>query len=98
MNISWEKPVELQFSDNVRVSVRGPQEALDYLLAIWPTEEGALYMKCKAACMEAIEGVTPVEEARRIFRSAAAEGWDFFVTNRLSQSFLVKLATSPQTA
>jgi Protein of unknown function (DUF982) len=73
MSISWKKPVELQFPNIGRVSVRGPQEALDYLLAIWPTEEGELYMKCKVACMEAIEGVTPVEEACTIFRSAAAE-------------------------
>ena len=73
MSISWKKPVELQFPSSGRVSVRGPQEALDYLLAIWPTEEGELYMKCKVACMEAIAGVTPVEEACTIFRSAAAE-------------------------
>ncbi|WP_426232374.1 DUF982 domain-containing protein [Pararhizobium sp. DWP3-4] len=73
MNISWKKPVELQFADSGKVSVRGPQDALDYLLAIWPTEEGELYLKCKAACMEAIEGVRPVEEACTIFQSAAAE-------------------------
>jgi hypothetical protein len=78
MNISWKIPVELQFPKSGRVSVRGPQEALDYLLAIWPTEEGELYMKCKVACMEALGGVTLVEEARTIFQSAAAEvgiGW-----------------------
>lgn len=73
MNIFWKIPVELQFPRSGRVSVRGPQEALDYLLAIWPMEEGDLYMKCKVACMEALEGVTPVEEARTIFQSAAAE-------------------------
>ena len=73
MSISWNIPVELQFPSSGRVSVSGPQEALDFLLAIWPTEDGELYMKCKAACMEALEGVTPVEEARTIFQSAAAE-------------------------
>lgn len=73
MTISWMNPVGLQFPESGKVLVRGPQDALDYLLTIWPTEGSALYQKCRVVCMEALEGVLPIEEARMIFRSAAEE-------------------------
>ncbi|WP_082512192.1 DUF982 domain-containing protein [Rhizobium sp. Root1204] len=65
--------MDLVFADSGKVKVHGPQEALDYLLVIWPTEDGELYLKCKAACMEALEGVIPTEEARRLFEYAAKD-------------------------
>jgi hypothetical protein len=73
MTISWKEPVELVFADSGKVLVTGPQDALDYLLTIWPTEEDDLYAKCKQACMEAIEGVRPPEDARSIFERAGRE-------------------------
>jgi len=71
MTISWDRPVELYFADSNKVTVNGPKEALDYLLAMWPTEQGDVYLNSKNACMEAIEGVVPVEQARQAFVAAA---------------------------
>ncbi|CAN7731342.1 DUF982 domain-containing protein [Rhizobium sp. LjRoot98] len=73
MTNSWEEPVKLVFADSGTVLVTGPREALEYLLYIWPTSQTELYAKCKETCMEAIEGVTPVEEARSVFERAARE-------------------------
>jgi len=38
---------------------------------MWPTEQGDVYLNSKNACMEAIEGVVPVEQARQAFVAAA---------------------------
>ncbi|MQW85530.1 DUF982 domain-containing protein [Sinorhizobium saheli] len=68
----WSHPIELGLTgDDVR-TVKGPSDALACLAGQWP-HRGPYYVAARSACRAAIEGRRTVEEARRLFISAAEE-------------------------
>ncbi|WP_162246376.1 DUF982 domain-containing protein [Rhizobium sp. LjRoot98] len=67
MTVSWSEPVEFVVPGSGDVKVRGPQDALDYLVILCPSDDGGAYHTCKTACSEAIDVVVSTETARQAF-------------------------------
>ncbi|WEX76031.1 DUF982 domain-containing protein [Sinorhizobium numidicum] len=67
----WSHPIELGLTGGKR-TVKGPYDALACLAGQWP-HRGPYYVAARSACRAAIEGRRTVEEARKLFISAAEE-------------------------
>ncbi|MCA1405254.1 DUF982 domain-containing protein [Ensifer sp. IC3342] len=70
--VLWSHPIELGLTRNDVRMVKGPSDALRCLADQWP-HRGPYYVAARSACRAAIEGRRTVEEARKLFISAAKE-------------------------
>jgi hypothetical protein len=71
----WKREVQLDMlgrGKNFR-RVRSTEDAAHVLLNIWPRERGKYLQKARLACLHALEGEIPDEEAREAFIAAAEE-------------------------
>jgi hypothetical protein len=68
--VIWENPVAVNVGRNRTLSVRGPDEALDYLLSIWPANRGCAYRDAIDACKLALFDHGSSSKARDAFVAA----------------------------
>ena len=71
----WKREVQLDMlghRKNFR-RVRSTEDAAEVLLNIWPRDRGKFLQKARLACLHALEGEIPAEEARAAFIAAADE-------------------------
>jgi hypothetical protein len=71
----WKREVQLDMlgrRKNFR-RVRSTEDAANVLLNIWPRARGKYLQKARLACLHALLGEIPAEEAREAFIAAADE-------------------------
>lgn len=71
----WKREVQLDMlgrGKNFR-SVKSTEDAANVLLNLWPRERGKYLQKARLACLHALEGEIPADEAREAFIAAAEE-------------------------
>lgn len=75
----WNEPVtfETRRLGQYR-TIASAEEAAGVLLGLWPLEDGKALRKACKACLDALEGRSNPETARRAFLKAAAEA-DVFI-------------------
>ncbi|MGV1822665.1 DUF982 domain-containing protein [Agrobacterium tumefaciens] len=74
MSISrWSSPVTILSTEGGRQTVRGPFEALIFLLDEWPDKRGPAYVRARSACRAALAGRQGPDWARDMFLQAAQE-------------------------
>lgn len=70
---SWDVPVYVRIGCGVTETIRGPEEALDFLLNRWPSERGKYHGLAKLACAGALVNLGSPEVAREAFNASAIE-------------------------
>jgi len=74
MSISrWSSPVTILSTEGGQQTVRGPFDALIFLLDEWPDKRGPAYVRARSACRAALAGRQAPDWARDMFLQAAQE-------------------------
>ena len=69
---NWSKGVELELHGIGRYrTVKSTEDAVQCLLAHWPSGKGKAYVEAQQACLDALEGAATPEVAREAFIAAA---------------------------
>ncbi len=69
----WSEPVRVRVGYGFPETIRGPQEALDYLNWRWPVREGVYYMKALKECADFLRHQIPLDKVRETFVLASIE-------------------------
>ncbi|AYD00853.1 DUF982 domain-containing protein [Neorhizobium sp. NCHU2750] len=71
--IIWSEPVRVRVGYGHPETIRGPQEALDYLNWRWPVREGVYYVKALKDCAASLQRKMPLDAVRETFVLASIE-------------------------
>jgi hypothetical protein len=71
--VRWAAPVAIRIGKRPSEFIHGPAEAIDYLEHRWPLHDGPHLDAAKRRCVEAMNHMAHIENAREAFIAAAAE-------------------------
>jgi hypothetical protein len=69
----WSEPVRVRVGYGFPETIRGPQEALDYLNWRWPVRDGFYYAQARTECAASLQRKVPLEQVRETFVLASIE-------------------------
>jgi hypothetical protein len=69
----WSEPVRVRVGYGFPETIRGPEEALNYLQWRWPVREGRYYFEALKDCADSLQKRVPVEKVRETFVLASIE-------------------------
>lgn len=71
--VIWQAPVRIRAGAGYHETIRGPEDALQFLTYRWPTSEGQHFDAARRTCVRALQKRAACEDARVVFVSAAIE-------------------------
>jgi hypothetical protein len=78
----WKREVQIDLAGKGKYrTLRSTDDAAECLLYSWPRKRGRALKEARLACLYALEGEIPVDQAREAFLAAADEA-DLYVRKR----------------
>ena len=71
--VLWSEPVRVRVGYGFPETIRGPEEALDYLNWRWPVREGTYYVRALKECAASLQRQIPLDKVRETFVLASIE-------------------------